>query len=102
MDSALTQCVDAMSKRIESDALVVLRAIFDLVDVHVCPTLDLLERLYGIEKGPGFALITQLRDAGLMPSDRLGLTMLGLAVAAALPLSEPRPMAAIVETFRAA
>lgn len=92
-----------MSKRLESDALMVLRAIFDLADADVCPTLDLMERLLGIPAGPCFARITQLREAGLMQPDRLGLTMRGLAVATALPATEPRPMATpVVEASRAA
>lgn len=91
-----------MSTTLESDALVILRALYDLADADVCPTLDLLERLLGVDKGRGFALITQLRAVGLMSPDRLGLTMAGLAVAVALPGTEPRPMFAVVATSRAA
>ncbi|MEM9455160.1 MAG: hypothetical protein AAGF11_13345 [Myxococcota bacterium] len=91
-----------MSTTLESDALVILRALYDLADADVCPTLDLFERLLGVDKGRGFALITQLRAAGLMPPDRLGLTMAGLAVAVALPATEPRPMLSAVRPSCAA
>ena len=65
MDSALVQGVHIMSKPLENDALVVLRAIFDLIDANVCPTLDLVSRLWGIRPSTSFALITHLREEGL-------------------------------------
>jgi len=91
-----------MSKTLESDALVVLRGLFDLAEADVCPTLDLMARLWGIETGPCFALITQLRELELVQADRLALTMRGLAVAVAISSHELRPMAVPVASSRAA
>jgi hypothetical protein len=91
-----------MNEMLETDALVVLRALFDLVDAGICPTLDLMERLHGIDPRRCFALITHLRQEGLMQEDRLGLTMRGLAMATALPPTEPQPMASSEPTVRAA
>jgi hypothetical protein len=86
-----------MSKTLGSDALAVLRALFDLADADVLPSLDLLGRLLGLEARACFALITQLRGADLLARDRLCLTMAGLAVAVALPPTEPQPMEARVQ-----
>lgn len=83
-----------MTRTPDSAALEVLRALFDLADADIRPTLDLLGRLLHIEARTASALIAQLRVGKLLQPDRLCLTMAGLAVAAALPLTEPRPMAA--------
>ena len=83
-----------MTRTPDSAALEVLRALFDLAEVDLRPTLDLLGRLLHLDGRECSALIAQLRVAKLLQSDRLCLTMAGLAVAAALPLTEPRPMAA--------
>ncbi|MCA9710435.1 MAG: hypothetical protein KDK70_31635 [Myxococcales bacterium] len=91
-----------MHDMLENDALLVLRAIYDLTDADICPTLDLIERLFHVGPGPCFALITHLRQEGLMQPDRLGLTMRGLAVATALPPAEPEPMAPRVRASQAA
>ena len=91
-----------MSKTLESNALVVVRGLFDLAEADICPTLDLMNRLWGIEAGPCFALITQLRELGLVQPDRLGLTMRGLTVAVAISPTDPRPMVVQVPTSCAA
>lgn len=83
-----------MTRTPDSAALEVLRALFDLADADIRPTLDLLGRLLQLDVRACSALIAQLRVAKLLQADRLCLTMAGLAVAAALPLTEPRPMAA--------
>jgi hypothetical protein len=93
-----------MQRTLDSAALEVLRALFDLAESDLRPTLDLLGRLLGLDTRACSALIAQLRMAQLLQVDRLCLTMAGLAVAAALPVTEPRPMAAPVGqgTLRAA
>lgn len=83
-----------MTRTPDSAALEVLRALFDLADADIRPTLDLLGRLLQLDSRVCSALIAQLRVAKLLQADRLCLTMAGLAVAAALPLTEPRPLAA--------
>ncbi len=82
-----------MTRTPDSAALEVLRALFDLAEEEVRPTLDLLRRLLDLDERACSALIARLRMAKLLQTDRLCLTMAGLAVAAALPLTEPRPMA---------
>jgi hypothetical protein len=67
------------------EALELLRALFDLADADVRPTLDLLGRLLHLEPGQCSALIAQLRVARLLQNDRLCLTT-----------TEPRPMSALV------
>lgn len=83
-----------MHRTLDSTALEVLRALFDLVDAGIRPTLDLVGRLLQLDTRVCSARIAQLRIAQLLQTDRLCLTMAGLAVAASLPLTEPRPMAA--------
>lgn len=91
------------STGLDSTGLEVLRALFDLADADIRPTLDLLGRLLHLDTRTCSALIAQLRIAQLLQTDRLCLTMAGLAVAASLPLTEPRPMAAPVgRSLRAA
>lgn len=82
-----------MQRTLDSAALEVLRALFDLAESDLRPTLDLLGRLLHIDTRTCSALIAQLRVAQLLQNDRLCLTMAGLVVAASLPLTEPRPMA---------
>jgi hypothetical protein len=84
-------------------ALELLRALFDLAEVDLHPTLDLLGRLLDIDSRACSALVARLRMAKLLQADRLCLTMAGLAVAASLPETEPRPMSAMVpQSLRAA
>ncbi|MCX4244341.1 hypothetical protein [Paraliomyxa miuraensis] len=73
-------------------ALELLRALFDLAEADIRPSVDLLERLLDLDVSQSHALVTQLRRAKLVQQDRLGLTMAGLAVAASMPETEPRPM----------
>lgn len=81
-------------------ALEVLRALFDLAELDMHPTLDLLGRLLHLETCECSALIAQLRIAKLLQNDRLCLTMAGLAVAASLPTTEPRPISMHVPALR--
>lgn len=83
-----------MTGSLDFAALEVLRALFDLAEADVRPTLDLLGRLLHLEARTCSALIAQLRVAKLLQADRLCLTMAGLAIAASLPVTEPRPLAA--------
>jgi hypothetical protein len=92
-----------MTRTPDSAALEVLRALFDLAEDDIRPTLDLLGRLLHLESRTCSALIAQLRVAKLLQNDRLCLTMAGLIVATALPITEPRPVAAPVgRSLRAA
>jgi hypothetical protein len=92
-----------MTRTPDSAALEVLRALFDLSEADIRPTLDLLGRLLDLDTRACSALIAQLRVGKLLQNDRLCLTMAGLAVAAALPMTEPRPMAVQVgHSMRAA
>ncbi len=81
-----------MTRTPDFAALEVLRALFDLAELDLHPTLDLLGRLLHLETSEASALIAQLRIAKLLQNDRLCLTMPGLAIAAALPTTEPRPL----------
>jgi hypothetical protein len=83
-------------------ALELLRALFDLAEADLPPSCDLLERLLDLAPSGSSALIAQLRRAKLVQPDRLGLTMAGLAIAASLPVTEPRPMRAAVPALCAA
>jgi hypothetical protein len=83
-----------------SNAFTVLRTMFDLLQVDVRPSRDLLGRLTGHETEDVSALLAQLRRAGLVQMDRLGLTMAGLAIATRLPETEPVRSAAVVEPVR--
>ena len=73
----------------ETDALTLLRALFDLGDADIRITLDLLARLAGQTTERAHSLIVQLRRAKLVQENGLGLTMVGLAAAVALPEFEP-------------
>ena len=64
------------------------------VNTGATTTLDLLGRLLHLDARACSALIAQLRVAKLLQTDRLCLTMAGLIIATALPLTEPRAMAA--------
>lgn len=83
-----------MHKRLETDALGVLRTCFDLADVGLAVSADLLERLLDLDRARLAVLTAHLRQVGLLQPDRYGLTIVGLAIAAASPQSEPRPMTA--------
>jgi len=83
-----------MTRTPDSAALEVLRALFDLAEADIRPTLDLLGRLLDLDTRACSALIARLRMAKLLQTDRLCLTMAGLTVATALPITEPRPMVA--------
>ncbi|MEX1364418.1 MAG: hypothetical protein AB1Z98_14930 [Nannocystaceae bacterium] len=86
-----------MTKNLQTDALVVLRALFELADVDVRADRALLARLLGLDEAAVDASIAQLRRGGLVAAERLTMTMVGLAMALALPPTEPRPMAQRVE-----
>ena len=73
----------------ESAALTVLRAMFDLAEVDMSATPDLLGRLLGLSAPRTSALIAQLRRAGLVQLEHLRLTMAGLVLATAVPETEP-------------
>jgi hypothetical protein len=75
-------------------ALTVLRALYDLAEVDMHPTEDLIGRLLGLTPPRTSALIAQLRRAGLVQLGHLRLTMGGLVFATALPETEPGETAA--------
>lgn len=77
------------STKPETDALTLLRAIYDLGDADMRVTLDLLARLGGHTRHCAESLVEQLRRAKLVQETGLGLTMVGLAAAVALPEFEP-------------
>ena len=81
-----------MYKRLSTEALEILRTCLDLADVDLRPSAELLSRLLDLDDARLAVLTGQLRAAGLLQKDRYGLTMPGLAVAAAMPAVEPRPM----------
>ena len=81
-----------MHKRLENEALDVLRTCLDLAEVDLRPSAELLSRLLDLDHARLAVLIGQLRARGLLQTDRYGLTMPGLAVAASVPEVEPRPM----------
>ena len=91
-----------MTRTLDSAALELLRAILDLADADVRPSLDLLGRLLDLDDERAKALVAALRRAGLMRRDRLGLTMAGLAVATSAKPVDLRPMRAPVRALRAA
>lgn len=92
-----------MTRTPDFAALEVLRALFDLAEADLRPSLDLLGRLLHLETSECSALIAQLRIAKLLQNDRLCLTMAGLAIASSLPTTEPRPMfAPVAQSLRAA
>ncbi|MEM6291631.1 MAG: hypothetical protein AAGA54_10210 [Myxococcota bacterium] len=73
----------------ETEALDLLRAMFDLADADIRVTVDLLSRLAGHDPERVFELLSQLRSAKLVQPEALGLTMLGLTAAVALPEFQP-------------
>ena len=81
-----------MSKTPDSPALVVLRALFELAEVDVRPSRALVQGLLDLDDPTLDACITQLRQRGMLARDGLTMTMVGLAIATALPPFEPRPM----------
>ncbi len=78
--------------RPQDAALGVLRALFDLVDAGVQPTLDLLERLLPLAPGEALAYITHLRRRKLVQPGVLRPTLAGLALAMNVPETQPVPM----------
>jgi hypothetical protein len=89
IDAVLREVTDMQCATPNSDALTVLRLILDLAQVDLRPTTDLLGRLCGHDEAVMGALLAQLRRAGLVQMDRLGLTMGGLAIASRQPETEP-------------
>lgn len=77
---------------LDSDALAVLRALFDLAEVDVRPSVELLGRLLDLDVTTVQAHLAHLRNRAWVARSRLSMTLLGLAVATALPPLEPRPM----------
>jgi hypothetical protein len=77
------------ASRPQSEALTLLRALHDLIDAGVHPTLDLLERLLGLGPGEALAYITHLRRHKLVQQGALRPTFAGLAVALNLPEMQP-------------
>lgn len=97
----LSECREAMTRTLDTAAVELLRAIFDLADADVRPTPNLLGRLLEIDVDRAKGLIAGLRRTGLVQHERLGLTMAGLAVAASVAPTELRPMQAPVRPVRA-
>jgi len=91
-----------MPKTLDSAALLALRALFDLADTDLRASPDLLGRLLGLDPNRCIAAVSRLRAVGLVQRDRLGLTLVGLAVAMALPVTEPCPLEVRLEQFEAA
>ena len=84
--------------RPQTEALTVLRALFDLVDADVEPTLDLLERLLGLGSGEAAAYVALLRGRKLVQAGALRPTFAGLALALNVAETEPVAARARVET----
>lgn len=82
-----------MPRTPDTAALKLLRAIFDLAEADVRPSLDLLGRLLDLDQARAKSLVAGLRRTGMVQRERLGLTMAGLAVATSLPAFQPMPMA---------
>lgn len=76
-----------------NNALELLRALFDLSDADLRADADLLARLTGHPTSHVHDLLGWLQRRGLVQRGGYGLTIAGLAVAAAMPQSEPVPMA---------
>lgn len=91
-----------MMRTPDFSALEVLRALFDLAEADLRPSVGLLGRLLDRTDAALSVQIAQLRRAGLVQRERLGLTMAGLAIAASLPVTEPQPMRAPVPALCAA
>ncbi|MFO7566464.1 MAG: hypothetical protein R6X02_27725 [Enhygromyxa sp.] len=91
-----------MTRALDPAALELLRTLFELADADVRPSLDLLERLLDIDATRAKVLLIELRRAGFVQRDRLGLTMAGLAVATSVPEAELRPMQAPLRLVYAA
>jgi hypothetical protein len=98
----LSECWEAMTRTLDSAALELLRAFFDLAEADVRPSLDLLERLLDLDANCAKVHLAVLRRMGLVQRDRLGLTMAGLAVATSVGETKLRPMRAPVRSLRAA
>jgi len=91
-----------MTRTLDSAAVELLRAMFDLADADVRPSLDLLGRLLDLDADRAKSLLAALRRAGLVQRDRLGLTMAGLAIATSAKPAELRPMRLPLRALRAA
>ncbi len=98
----LSEGADMNSTKPETDALSLLRAIFDLGDADMKVSIDLLARLGAHSTERAASLVAQLRRAKLVQLKSLGLTMAGLATAVALPEFEPRSAPAVRQGLRAA
>jgi hypothetical protein len=90
----LSECREVMSRTLDNDAVLLLRAIFDLAEVDLRSSRDLLARLLDLDPQYVGALVQTLRRAGMIQRERLNLTLAGLAVAVAAEPIELRPMAA--------
>lgn len=73
----------------DSEALSLLRAIFDLAEAELKISEDLLCRLTGHDDVSVRALIGELRAAKLVQAKNFGLSMTGLSIAVGLPEFEP-------------
>jgi hypothetical protein len=94
--AVLTESAAMITATPNSEALRLLRAIFDLVDADVRPTADLVMRLLGHDDADCRALLAQLRRAKLVQPETLGLTMAGLVVATRLDPFQPTSLRARV------
>lgn len=81
-----------MTNSLDRDVLAVLRALFELAEVDMPASSALVAALLGFEDAQCSAYIAQLRTRRLIQRDRVGLTMVGLALALALPPIEPVSM----------
>jgi hypothetical protein len=102
IDAVLSESAAMLTATPNSEALRLLRAIFDLADADVRPTPELVARLSGHDSVVCSALFAQLRRAGLLQLETLGLTMGGLVVATRLAPFQPTPMRARVIAERVA
>jgi hypothetical protein len=75
--------------------LELLRAIFDLLDADVRPTIRVLGRLTGQSEGRVTELMDWLRGRGLVAAEGVSLTMAGLVAASSLPEFEAVPAGAV-------
>lgn len=98
----LSECSQAMTRTLDSAALELLRAIFDLAEADVRPSVDLLQRLLDLDENRAKGLLATLRRTGLVQRERLGLTMAGLAVAVAARPTQLRPMRMAARVLRVA
>lgn len=75
------------------DALDLLKTVFELGEVGMRPSEELLMRLRGLRESRLRVLLRELRQRRLLQEERLAVTMAGLMIATALPDPEVQPMA---------